>query len=115
VCSFSNITSHGSRLLLFVKHLAMRNKEVPTKATIHRLVTAFRDTGSVCDRKERRDYWFQSPWCVVVSVLATGPKGRGFEPGQGDGFLRAKTIRSTPSFRMGNKAGRSHVVEFYSM
>jgi hypothetical protein len=23
---------------------------------------------------------------VVVSVLATGPIGRGFEPGQGDGF-----------------------------
>jgi hypothetical protein len=27
---------------------------------------------------------------VVVSVLGTGPKGCGFEPGQGDGFLRAK-------------------------
>jgi hypothetical protein len=25
----------------------------------------------------------------VVSVLATGPKGCGFEPGQVDGFLRA--------------------------
>jgi hypothetical protein len=35
---------------------------------------------------------------VVVSVLATGPKGRRFEPGQGDGFLRAIKIRSTPSF-----------------
>jgi hypothetical protein len=35
---------------------------------------------------------------VVVSVLATGPKGRGFEPGQDDGFLRAIIIRSTPSF-----------------
>jgi hypothetical protein len=34
----------------------------------------------------------------VVSVLATGPKGRGFEPGQGDGFLRAIKIRSTLSF-----------------
>jgi hypothetical protein len=32
---------------------------------------------------------------VVVSVLATGPKGCGFEPGKGDGFLK---IRSTPSF-----------------
>jgi hypothetical protein len=31
---------------------------------------------------------------VVVNVLATGPKG----PGQGDGFLRAIKIRSTPSF-----------------
>jgi hypothetical protein len=27
---------------------------------------------------------------VVVSELATGPKGRGFKPGQGDGFLRMK-------------------------
>jgi hypothetical protein len=36
---------------------------------------------------------------VVVSVLATGPKGCGLEPGQGDGFLRAIKIRSTPSFR----------------
>jgi hypothetical protein len=34
----------------------------------------------------------------VVSVLATGPKVFGFEPGQGDGFLRAIKIRSTPSF-----------------
>jgi hypothetical protein len=35
---------------------------------------------------------------VVVSVLPTGPKGCGFEPGQGDGFLRAIKIRCTPSF-----------------
>jgi hypothetical protein len=33
----------------------------------------------------------------VVSVLAIGPKVRGFKPGQGDGFLRAIKIRSTPS------------------
>jgi hypothetical protein len=50
---------------------------------------------------------------IVVSVLATGPKGCGFEPGQGDGFLRTIKIRSTPSSRMGSKAGRSHVVRFY--
>jgi hypothetical protein len=42
---------------------------------------------------------------VVVSVLTTGPKGHGFEPGQGDGFLMAIKIRSTPSSRMGSKAG----------
>jgi hypothetical protein len=35
---------------------------------------------------------------VVVSVLATGPKGCGFEPGQSDGFLRAIKIRITTSF-----------------
>jgi hypothetical protein len=52
---------------------------------------------------------------VVVSVLATGPKGCGFEPGQGDGFLRAIKIRSTPSSWMGSKAGRSLVVRFYGM
>jgi hypothetical protein len=34
----------------------------------------------------------------VVSVLATGPKDRGFKPGRSDGFLRAIKIRSTPSF-----------------
>jgi hypothetical protein len=34
----------------------------------------------------------------VVSVLANGPNGRGFEPDKGDGFLRAIKIRSTPSF-----------------
>jgi hypothetical protein len=34
----------------------------------------------------------------VVSVLATGPKVRGFEHGQGDVFLRAIKMRSTPSF-----------------
>jgi hypothetical protein len=31
----------------------------------------------------------------VVSVLATGPKSRGFKPGRGDGFLRAMKVRST--------------------
>jgi hypothetical protein len=36
---------------------------------------------------------------VVVSVLATGPKVCGFEPNQGDEFLRAIKVRSTPSFR----------------
>jgi hypothetical protein len=44
---------------------------------------------------------------VVVSVLAIEPKDCGFEPGQGDdGFLRAIKISSTPSSRMGSKAGR---------
>jgi hypothetical protein len=35
---------------------------------------------------------------VVVSVLSTGPKGRGFKPGRDDGFLRAIKNRITPSF-----------------
>jgi hypothetical protein len=39
----------------------------------------------------------------------------GSKPGQGDGFLRAIKIRSTPSSRMGSKAGRFHVVTFYGM
>jgi hypothetical protein len=34
----------------------------------------------------------------VFSMLATEPKGCGFEPGQCDGFLRAIKIRSTPFF-----------------
>jgi hypothetical protein len=34
----------------------------------------------------------------VASVLAAGTKGCGFEPGQGDGFLRAIKIYSTRSF-----------------
>jgi hypothetical protein len=37
---------------------------------------------------------------VVVSVLVTGPKGCGFKPGQGGGFLRAMKFHSTPSFRL---------------
>jgi len=52
---------------------------------------------------------------VVVSVLATGPKGCGFETGQDDGFLRAIKILSTPSSLMGSQAVRSHVVRFYGM
>jgi hypothetical protein len=52
---------------------------------------------------------------AVVSVFSTGPKGCGFEPGRGDGFLRVIKIRSTPSSRIGSKAGRSHVVRFYGM
>jgi hypothetical protein len=34
----------------------------------------------------------------MVSVLAIRPKVRRFKPGQGDGFLRAIKISSTPSF-----------------
>jgi hypothetical protein len=34
----------------------------------------------------------------VVSLLATRPKGRGFKPGGGDGFLRAIKIRRTLPF-----------------
>jgi hypothetical protein len=34
----------------------------------------------------------------VVSVLATGPTGRGFKHGQGDEFLRVIEFHSTPSF-----------------
>jgi hypothetical protein len=44
---------------------------------------------------------YPKPWNgrlggVVVRVLSNGPKVCGFEPDQGDGFLRAKKIRSTP-------------------
>jgi hypothetical protein len=35
----------------------------------------------------------------VASVLATGPKGCEFEPGQGDGFLRA--IKSAAHLPLG--------------
>jgi hypothetical protein len=35
---------------------------------------------------------------VVISVLATGAKVRGFKSGGGDGFIRAIKIRSTRSF-----------------
>jgi hypothetical protein len=35
----------------------------------------------------------------MVRVLVIGPKVREFKPGQGDGFLRAIQICSTPSFR----------------
>jgi hypothetical protein len=42
---------------------------------------------------------------VVASVLATRPKLRRFKPGQGDEFLRAIKIRSTPYSRMGSNAG----------
>jgi hypothetical protein len=35
---------------------------------------------------------------VVVSVLATGPKGCRFKPGQGYRFLRTIKVHSTPSF-----------------
>jgi hypothetical protein len=39
----------------------------------------------------------------VVSVLATGFKGHGFKPGQGNAFLRVIKIHSTPSFGWGVK------------
>jgi hypothetical protein len=49
---------------------------------------------------------------VVVSVLVIGPKGCGFEPGKDEGFLRETKIRSTPSSRMGSKAGNPMSKDF---
>jgi hypothetical protein len=34
----------------------------------------------------------------LTASTVTRPKGRGFKPGQGDAFLKAIKIRSTPSF-----------------
>jgi hypothetical protein len=34
-------------------------------------------------------------YCLVVIVLAIGPKVRGFKPGSGHGFLRVINICST--------------------
>jgi hypothetical protein len=42
--------------------------------------------------------WSDSSSGVVVTVFTTGPKGRGFKPSRGDGFLRAINFRSTHSF-----------------
>jgi hypothetical protein len=42
---------------------------------------------------------------VVVTVLATGPKGCGFEHSQGDGFLRAIQNPQHTFLRMVIKAG----------
>jgi hypothetical protein len=52
---------------------------------------------------------------VGVSVLATGPKVAGSNPAKAMDFLKAIKICSTSSSQMGSKAGRSHVVRFYSM
>jgi hypothetical protein len=40
---------------------------------------------------------------VVVGVLTTRPKNRGFKPSRGDGFLRVIKIRSTLSFEQEGK------------
>jgi hypothetical protein len=52
---------------------------------------------------------------VLWDAVATGPKGCWFERGQGDRFLRAIKIHSTPSSQMIIKAERSHVVRFYGV
>jgi hypothetical protein len=51
----------------------------------------------------------------VLSVLSTGPEVCEFELGQGNAFLSVIKICTTPSSHIGSKAGRSHVVRFYSM
>jgi hypothetical protein len=66
--------------------------------------------------KEKCYYDNGSRLCgVVVSVLETGPKVCGIEPGQGDWILRVIKIRNTPSSRMGSKDGRSQVATFRRM
>jgi hypothetical protein len=42
--------------------------------------------------------WTVVPVVLLVSVLVTGPKVRGFKPGRRDGFLRGIETRSTPPY-----------------
>jgi hypothetical protein len=42
---------------------------------------------------------------VVVSVLAIGPKSRGFKPGRGDRFLKGDKNPQQTFLGMGSKAG----------
>jgi hypothetical protein len=42
---------------------------------------------------------------LVASVLATGPKGRGLEPGQGDGFFKGDKNPQHTLLRLESKAG----------
>jgi hypothetical protein len=44
----------------------------------------------------------------VISVLATGPKGREFKPGRGDGFLMVIKFLSTSSFGCKVKLEATH-------
>jgi hypothetical protein len=60
----------------------------------------------VCRRKHTFKLYLCRLGGVVVSVLATGPKGCGLKTGQGDGFLRAIKIRNTNSFGWKNKVGQ---------
>jgi hypothetical protein len=41
---------------------------------------------------------------VVVSVLVTGPKGRGFKPSRGDGYFKGDKNPQLNFLRMGSKA-----------
>jgi hypothetical protein len=49
---------------------------------------------------------------VVISVLATRSKGRGFKPGRCDGFLILMKIAQHTFLRMGNKAGGHMSLDF---
>jgi hypothetical protein len=66
-------------------------------------------------REDTVETYFASLETYRVALVVLDPKVAGSKPGQGDGFLRAIKIRSTPSSRMGNKAERSHIVRFYGM
>jgi hypothetical protein len=70
-----------------------------------------------CDRRRSMSItpFVSSLGGVVVSVFATGSKVLRVRTRPGDGFLREIKIRSTPSSRMGSKAGRYHIVRLYGM
>jgi hypothetical protein len=59
-------------------------------------------------------YIHESSLCgIMISVLATGPKGRGLEPGRGDVLLRAIKIRSTPSYLLRSDSAGGIAREFW--
>jgi hypothetical protein len=69
------------------------NKQVKKNNGINNYAVTGRISGTTVKYHQQ---WYM--WCrlggVVVSVLTTGPKGCGFKPGQGDGFLMAIKICS---------------------
>jgi hypothetical protein len=88
---------------------------------VSRILLFMTSLGSITKREHRCkiDNEAKNNFCrfgdVVVSVLATGLKGCGFKTRPRRWILRAIKVRSSPSSRMGSKAGRSHVVRFYGM
>jgi hypothetical protein len=75
--SCSSVKNCGRKFMFFLCHNSQRNCE--TESAVIIIMVSHLDG-------------------VMVSMLATGPQGRGFKPSRGDGFLKAIKIRSTSSF-----------------
>jgi hypothetical protein len=92
-----NYAKHSANFWELVRRNSIARVILKPKERIVKVNWKLGVTNPICALHIRTNPTLSRLGDVVVSVLVTRPKGRGFKPGRGDGFLIERKIRSTSS------------------